>query len=175
MNIKGWFPLGWSGLISLLPKGFSRVFSSTRVQKHQFFGTQPFLLSSSPGVRSEVMGLDAMIFIFWMLSFKPRFFSLSFFTFIKRVFNSSLLSCRARDQPARRTIYKPFRKLLDFWFCRTPYAMLLWLTYGCCRLVMEQSPSLSLCSLHSALLPFCIPPTTTPSNSLPFFPFIFLP
>ena len=40
MNIQGWFPLGWTGLISLLVKGLSRVFSNTTVQKHQFFGTQ---------------------------------------------------------------------------------------------------------------------------------------
>ena len=38
----------------------------------------------------EVMGPDAMIFIVWMLSFKPTF-SLSSFTFIKRLFSSSLL------------------------------------------------------------------------------------
>ena len=36
MNIQGWFPLGWTGLISLLSKGLSRVFSSTTVQKHPF-------------------------------------------------------------------------------------------------------------------------------------------
>ena len=40
MNIQDWFPLGWTGLISLLSKGLSRVFSNTIVQKHQFFGTQ---------------------------------------------------------------------------------------------------------------------------------------
>ena len=40
MNIQDWFPLGWTGWISLLSKGFSRVFSNTKVQKHQFFGTQ---------------------------------------------------------------------------------------------------------------------------------------
>ena len=40
MNIQGWFPLGWTGWISLQSKGFSRVFSNTTVQKHQFFGTQ---------------------------------------------------------------------------------------------------------------------------------------
>ena len=40
MNIQDWFPLGWTGWISLLSKGLSRVFSSTTVQKHQFFGTQ---------------------------------------------------------------------------------------------------------------------------------------
>ena len=41
MNIQGWFPLGLNGLISLLSKGLSRVFSNTTVQKHQFFGAQP--------------------------------------------------------------------------------------------------------------------------------------
>ena len=34
MNIQDWFPLGLNGLISLLSKGLSRVFSSTTVQKH---------------------------------------------------------------------------------------------------------------------------------------------
>ena len=41
MNIQGWFPLGLTGLISLLSKGLSGVYSSTTVQKHRFFGTQP--------------------------------------------------------------------------------------------------------------------------------------
>ena len=40
MNIQDWFPLGWTGWISLQFKGLSRVFSNTSVQKHQFFGTQ---------------------------------------------------------------------------------------------------------------------------------------
>ena len=39
MNIQGWFPLGLTGLIPLQSKGLSRVFSSTTVQEHQFFGT----------------------------------------------------------------------------------------------------------------------------------------
>ena len=37
MNIQDWFPSGWTGWISLLSKGLSRVFNTT-VQKHQFFG-----------------------------------------------------------------------------------------------------------------------------------------
>ena len=45
----------------------------------------------SPSISHELMGLDAMIFVFWMLSFKPTF-SLSSFTFIKRLFSSSSLS-----------------------------------------------------------------------------------
>ena len=40
MNIQDWFPLGWTGWISLQFKGLSRVFFNTTVQKHQFFGAQ---------------------------------------------------------------------------------------------------------------------------------------
>ena len=46
VNIQGWFPLGLTVLISLQSKGFSRVFSSNTVQKHQFFGIQLFLWSN---------------------------------------------------------------------------------------------------------------------------------
>ena len=47
MNIQYWFPLGLTGLISLKSKGLSRVFSNTKVQKHQFFSAQPSLWSIS--------------------------------------------------------------------------------------------------------------------------------
>ena len=47
MNIQAWFPLGWTGWISLQSKGLSRVFSNTTVQKHQSFGTQSSLWSNS--------------------------------------------------------------------------------------------------------------------------------
>ena len=40
MNIQDWFPLGWTGWISLQSMGLSRVFSNTTVQKYQFFGAQ---------------------------------------------------------------------------------------------------------------------------------------
>ena len=45
----------------------------------------------STSIYHDVMGPDAMILGFWMLSFKPAF-SCSFFTFIKRLFSSCLLS-----------------------------------------------------------------------------------
>ena len=45
LNIQGWFSLGLTGLIFLLSKGLSRVFSSIKVWKHKFFGTQPSLWS----------------------------------------------------------------------------------------------------------------------------------
>ena len=152
-DIQGWFPLRLTGLISLQSKGFSRVFSSTSVWKHQFFGSafvmvqlsQPHMITGntialtiqvfagkvmslllntlsrfiiaflprnkhllisrlrspsivilepkkiksvtvsifSPFICCEVMGLEAMILVFWMLSFKPAF-SLSPFTFVSR-------------------------------------------------------------------------------------------
>jgi len=162
MNIQDWSPLEWTGWISLLSKGFSRLSSNTTVQKHQFFGTQlslspnshihtwplekPYLWTRrtfvgkvvfllfnmqfrlvitflprskrlliswlqspsavilepkkiksvtvsivSPSNCHEVMGPDAMILVFRMLSFKPTF-SLSSFTVIKKLFSSSSLS-----------------------------------------------------------------------------------
>ena len=47
MRLQGWFPLRSTGLISLLSKGLSGVFSSTTVGRHQFFGTLPSLQLSS--------------------------------------------------------------------------------------------------------------------------------
>ena len=165
-----------TGLISLLCKGLSRVFSSTTIEKHHFFGAQPSLWSSShictwllekpklllykplsakwclcffntpcrfviaflprskclnfmtavtvhsefgsqenkicrcfhfsPFIFHEVMGLEPMILVFWMLSFKLAF-SFSYFTFIKRLFSSSSLS-------AIRVISSAYLKLLIF-------------------------------------------------------------
>ena len=179
MNIQDWFPLRLTGLISLLSKGLSRVFSNTTLQKHQFFDTQllsvmvqlshssymttgktiglttqtfvgkvmsllfnvlcrfvisflprskhlliSWLKSSSavilepkkiksltvsivsPSIFHEVMWLDAMIIVFWILSFKPVF-SLSSFTFIKRLFSSSSLS-------AIRVVSSVYLRLLIF-------------------------------------------------------------
>ena len=156
VNIQGWFPLGWTGWISLLSKGLSRVFSSTSLKasilwhsaffmvQHSYpwllekpllwpdrtllakwclcflitclglsaflprskclliswlqspsaviFGTQEnevcHCFHCFPFICHEVMGPDAMMLVFWMLSFKTDF-SLSFSTLIKRLFSSS--------------------------------------------------------------------------------------
>ena len=47
MDIQDWFPLGWTGWISLQSNELSRVFSNTTVQKHQFFGAQLYSQSNS--------------------------------------------------------------------------------------------------------------------------------
>ena len=60
----------------------------------------------SSSICHEVMGLDAMILVFWMLSFKP-IFSLSSFTFIKRLFRSYSLS-------AIRVMSSAYLRLLIF-------------------------------------------------------------
>ena len=60
----------------------------------------------SPSICHEVMGPDVMILVFWMLSFKPTF-SLSFFTFIKGLFSSCLLS-------AVRVVSSAYLRLLIF-------------------------------------------------------------
>ena len=46
-NTQDWSPLGWTGWISLQPKGLSRLFSNTTVQKYQFFSAQLSLYSNS--------------------------------------------------------------------------------------------------------------------------------
>ena len=65
MSIQGWFPLRLTGLISLLSKGLSEVFSSTTVWRHQFFGILP---SYSPAFTTvsdywEDHSLDNMDFV----------------------------------------------------------------------------------------------------------------
>ena len=53
MNIQGGFPLGWTGWISLLSKGLSRVFSNTTVRKHQFFSTQLLYSPNFPSLHDS--------------------------------------------------------------------------------------------------------------------------
>ena len=57
MNIQDCFSLGWTGWISLQSKGLSRVFSNPTVPKHQFFGAQLSLWSSSRQSVSSVAQL----------------------------------------------------------------------------------------------------------------------
>ena len=176
MNIQDWFPLGLTGLISLLSRGLARIFRTTQFKsinslalsflyspiitsiqttgttialtRQTFVGKLMSLLLNMlsrfviaflprskhllisrlqspsavilepkkikvchcfhcfPMYLHEVMGLDAMTFIFWMLSFKPAF-SLSSFTFIKRLFSSSSLS-------AIRVVSSAYLRLLIF-------------------------------------------------------------
>ena len=84
--------------------------------------------TGSPSICHEVMGPDAMIFIFWMLSFKPTF-SLSTFTFIKRLFSYSSLS-------TIRVVSSAYLKLLIFLLA------ILIPAYA------SSSPNFTWCTLH---------------------------
>ena len=64
------------------------------------------ITASTLSICYEVTGPDAMILVFWMLSFKPTF-SLSYFTFIKRLFSCSLLS-------AIKVVSSAYHRLLIF-------------------------------------------------------------
>ena len=71
VNIQGWFPLGLSGLISLLSEGLSRIFSSTTVWKHQFFDAQPCLWSNShicTWLTGKIIVLTIQTFVSKMMS-----------------------------------------------------------------------------------------------------------
>ena len=79
-------------VITFLPRSKRLLISWLQSPWLQWFWSPPKIKSAtvSPFICHEVMGLDATILVFWMLSFKPTF-SLSSFIF-KRLFSSSLLS-----------------------------------------------------------------------------------
>ena len=126
----------------------------------------------SPSISHEVMGPDAMIFVFWMLSFKLTF-SLFSFTFIKRLFSSSSLS-------AIRVVSSAYLRLLIFLlqflipacassdlhsFQRNPRADLLQngLVGSPCspRDAQESSPTPQFKSINSSALSFLRSPILT--------------
>ena len=82
MNIQGWFPLGLTDLTSLQSKGLSRVFSSTTIWKHQFFGTQashPYMTTGKKTMAltrrtfvSQVMSLLFNTLSRFVIAFLPR-------------------------------------------------------------------------------------------------------
>ena len=80
-------------VITLLPKSKPLLISGCSHHLQWFWSPQKrksvVISTVAPSICHEVMGPDAMILVFWMLSFKPTF-SLSSFTFIKRFFSSSL-------------------------------------------------------------------------------------
>ena len=69
MNIQGCFPLGLTGLISLQTKGLSRVYSSSIIQKHQFFSTRPSLsVGSRVQTHTEVSYVHACAILLNLLT-----------------------------------------------------------------------------------------------------------
>ena len=95
MNLQDWFPLGWTGWISLQSKGLPRVFSNTSVQKHQFFGTQLSLQSNShihTWPLEKTIGLTRWTFVGKVISLLFNMLSRWVITFLPR--NKHLLISR---------------------------------------------------------------------------------
>ena len=90
VNIQGRFPLGWTSLISLKSKGFSRVFSHTTVQKHQFF-TLSFLYSPTLTSRHDYWK-NRQIFVGTVMSLLFNMLSRFVITFLPRS-KHLLISC----------------------------------------------------------------------------------
>ena len=94
VNTQDWSPLEWTVgsprckylLISRLQSPSAVILEPKKIKSDT-------VSTVSPSIYHEVMGPDAMILVFWMLSFKPSF-SLSSFTFIKRLFCSLLSAIR---------------------------------------------------------------------------------
>ena len=84
MNIRGWFSFGLTGLISLLIKGFSIVFSSTTVWKHQFFGAQPCLWYIHIWLLKKTIALTICTFVSTMMSLFFNILSRIFIAFLPR-------------------------------------------------------------------------------------------
>ena len=84
MSIQDWFPLGWTGWISLQSKGFSRVFSNTTVQKHQFFSTQLSFWSSSHMTTGKTIALTRWTFVGKVMSLLFNMLSRLVITFLPR-------------------------------------------------------------------------------------------
>ena len=87
MNIQDWFPLGWTGWISLQSKGLSRVFSNFTAQKHQFLGVQPFFmfqLSHPYMTTGKTIALTIQIFVGKVMSLLFNMLSRLVITFLPR-------------------------------------------------------------------------------------------
>ena len=117
MNIQDWFPLGWTGWISLQSKGLSRVFSNTTVQKHQFFGAQLFFLvqHSHPYLTTgKTIALTRWTFVCKVLSLLFNMLSRLVITFLPR---SKCLSISRLQLPSAVILEPPKIKVSHSFHC----------------------------------------------------------
>ena len=116
MNIQGWFPLGLTGLISLLSKEYSRVFSNTTVQKHQFFGAQlSSQFNSHPYMTTgKTIALTRQIFVGKTMSLLFNMLSKSVIAFLPR---SKCLLISWLQSPSAVILEPPKIKILSLFHC----------------------------------------------------------
>ena len=113
MNIQDWFPLGLTGLTSLQSKEFSRIFSSTTIQKYQFISVQPSLWSNSH-IHTRllvILSLVSLPFCWPLLHFLNLHSFLAGIQWVTKKLRTSLNSLRAVS-PLFHQLIPFFRYLL---------------------------------------------------------------
>ena len=105
----------------------------------------------SPSVCHEVMGPDAMIFIYWMLNFKPPF-SLSSFTFIKRLFSSSISAIRVVSSAYLRLLIFLPATLLPTCPSSSPAFFVMYYAYKLNKQGDSKQPDIFLSKFETRLL-----------------------
>ena len=116
MNIQDWFPLGWTGWISLPSKEYSRVFSNTTVQKHQFFGAQlSSQFNSHPYMTTgKTIALTRQIFVGKTMPLLFNMLSKSVIAFLPR---SKCLLISWLQSPSAVILEPPKIKILSLFHC----------------------------------------------------------
>ena len=120
VNIQDWFPLGWTGWISLQSKGLSRIFSSTTVQKHQFFSAQSSLWSNSH-IHAQLLE-KTIVLTRWTFVINSVCVSIpSTLSYLFSFFLSLLLTLMCSLNPFRGLPERPSSALLSLpWLCISP-------------------------------------------------------
>ena len=141
-------------VITFLPRSKHRIISC--LQSPSAVILEPPLqkksVTVSPSICHEVMGPDAMILAFWMLSFKPTFW-LSSFTFIKRLFSSSSLSAIRVMSPAYvRLLIFLLTILIPAYVSSSPVFLMMYSTYKVNKQVTIYSLDILLSWFGSSLL-----------------------
>ena len=118
MNIQGWFPLGLTGLISLLSMGLSRVFSSTTVRKHQTTTGRDLTSFLSPSSSQQSTGPE-----FVLVSFIPSWTDLSD-QLALMILNARLTTQKSRGPFSNWTCLS-VSKATEIWFCSSVLELIL--------------------------------------------------
>ena len=118
MNIQDWFPLGWTGWISLQSKGLSGVFSSTTVRKHQTTTGRDLTSFLSPSSSQQSTGPE-----FVLVSFIPSWTDLSD-QLALMILNARLTTQKSRGPFSNWTCLS-VSKATEIWFCSSVLELIL--------------------------------------------------
>ena len=115
MNIQDWFPLGWTGCISVQSKGLSKVFSNTTVQKHHSLALGFIVQLSHPYMTTgKTTALTRWTFVGKVTSLLFNMLSRLVITFLPR---SKSLLISWLQSPSAVIFGAPQNKVCHFFHC----------------------------------------------------------